>query len=151
LHTDVADPVPRLLAVAAANARAKAVSADIGGTLLRDWTECAPGVLGAAMGLYARSGLSARRPLFNLSLSNVIGALEQSYLLGTPVRRIYPLGPVLNGVGLNVSVGTYHGHFDVGLVACEELLPDVWELADGLPVALAELLEAARASTAKIS
>jgi WS/DGAT/MGAT family acyltransferase len=151
LHTHVEDPVQRLLAVAGATARAKAASADIVGTLVRDWAECAPGLIGAVTWLYARSGLSARRPWFNLSLSNVIGALEQSYLLGATVRRIYPLGPVLNGVGLNVSVGTYYGHFDVGLVACADLLPDVWELADGLPVALAELLDAAGELTAKSS
>jgi diacylglycerol O-acyltransferase / wax synthase len=139
MHTNVADPVERLYAIAEATAAAKSVSADIGGTLLRDWTECIPGVLRAAMRLYGWSGMSARRPLFNLTVSNVFGPQRQDYLLGAAVRRVYPLGPVLNGVGLNVSVGSYNGIIGIGLVACADLLPDVWSLADGLPIALKEL------------
>ena len=142
MHTEVADPVQRLYAIAEATRVAKSVSVDIGGTLLRDWTECAPGVLGAVMRLYGWCGLSARRPLFNLSVSNVFGPQQQDYLLGAAVRRIYPLGPVLNGVGLSVSVGSYNGILGFGLVACADLLPDVWNLADGLSVALKELLVA---------
>jgi WS/DGAT/MGAT family acyltransferase len=142
MHTNVADPVQRLFAIAETTAAAKVVSADIGGTLLRDWTECAPGVLRAAMRLYGWSAISARRPLFNLTVSNVFGPQRQDYLLGAAVRRIYPLGPVLNGVGLNVSVGSYNGILGIGLVACGDLLPDIWSLADGIPAALKELLAA---------
>jgi hypothetical protein len=91
------------------------------------------------MRLYGWSVVSARRPLFNLTVSNVFGPQQQDYLLGAAVRRIYPLGPVLNGVGLNVSVGSYNGILGIGLVACGDLLPDIWSLADGIPAALKEL------------
>jgi diacylglycerol O-acyltransferase len=36
------------------------------------------------------------------------------------------------------------GHLDVGLIACRELAPQLWDLADDLPIALAELVSAAR-------
>jgi diacylglycerol O-acyltransferase / wax synthase len=36
-----------------------------------------------------------------------------------------------------------NGKVDVGLISCTDLLPDLWELADGLPVALKELLDMA--------
>ena len=93
------------------------------------------------MRLYKWSGLSARRPAYNVSLSNVRGHEVQCYLLGAAIVGRYPLGPLLNGVGLNISVVSLNGKLDVGLVACPQLLPDLWDLADGLPIALKELLE----------
>jgi diacylglycerol O-acyltransferase len=34
-----------------------------------------------------------------------------------------------------------NGKLDVGLVSCSDLLPDLWDLANGLPLALKELLD----------
>ena len=40
---------------------------------------------------------------------------------------------------------------DVGLIACTELAPALWSLADSFPEALAELVTAARAQSPKQS
>ena len=143
LYTDIADPGSRLRAIAEATSTAKQHSSELGATLLQDWTQYAPGSLSMIMRLYRWSGFSARRPAYNLSLSNVHGHEVQCYLLGAAIMGRYPLGPLLNGVGLNVSVVSLNGKMDIGLVACPQLLPDLWEFADCLPVALKELLEAA--------
>jgi hypothetical protein len=37
------------------------------------------------------------------------------------------------------------GNLDVGLLGCPDLVPDLWEIADGFPAAVAELLTAANA------
>ncbi|HEY2166348.1 MAG TPA: WS/DGAT domain-containing protein, partial [Jatrophihabitantaceae bacterium] len=51
---------------------------------------------------------------------------------------------VFHGAGLNITVLSNDGHLDVGLIACRELAPDLWDLADDLPLALTELVKAAR-------
>ncbi|APA74580.1 wax ester/triacylglycerol synthase family O-acyltransferase [Mycobacterium avium subsp. hominissuis] len=142
LFTHIAEPADRLKAIAEATSTAKQHSSELGATLLQDWTQHAPGSLAMIMRLYRWSGLSARRPAYNVSLSNVHGHEVQCYLLGAAITGRYPLGPLLNGVGLNVSVVSLNGKLDVGLVACPQLLPDLWDLADNLHIALKELLEA---------
>jgi hypothetical protein len=57
----------------------------------------------------------------------------------------YPMGPIFDGGGLNITVMSYLDQLDFGLVACADLIPDVWSLADGLGAALEELKKAATA------
>ena len=54
----------------------------------------------------------------------------------------YPLGPIFDGGGLNITVMSYLDQLDFGLVACSDLISDVWSLADGLGAALDELKKA---------
>jgi len=39
-------------------------------------------------------------------------------------------------------VMSLNGKLYVGLISCPQLMPDLWEMADGFPTALAELLDA---------
>jgi hypothetical protein len=57
---------------------------------------------------------------------------------------MYPLGPIFHGSGLNITVMSLTGSLDVGIVSCPELLPDLWDMADGFKVALDELLGATK-------
>jgi len=141
LHTDLEDPVGRLKAIAESSSVAKEHSSAIGTTLLADWAHCAPSLPPAIMRLYAWSGLSKRLPVYSVSLSNVRG--DQQQILGAHVIANYPFGPVMNGAGLNITAASLNGNIDCGLVSCPELLPDLWEVADAMPVALKELLNAA--------
>ena len=52
------------------------------------------------------------------------------------------------GLGLNLTGWSYRDRMTVGVAACPEHVPDLWDLVDGLPAALAELLEAARVAAA---
>jgi diacylglycerol O-acyltransferase / wax synthase len=58
----------------------------------------------------------------------------------------YPLGPVMEGAGLNVTVLSYLG-MDFGFMACAELVPDVWDLAEHIETSMAERLAAAKGAT----
>jgi hypothetical protein len=62
--------------------------------------------------------------------------------MGATVRARYAFGPVFYGAGLNITVMSLNGNLDVGLVSCSDLLPDLWDLAGGLRLALKELLDA---------
>ena len=55
------------------------------------------------------------------------------------------MGPVMEGAGLNITVLSYMGQVDIGFVACRDLVPDVWSLAEFAEEAMAELLAAIEA------
>jgi hypothetical protein len=52
----------------------------------------------------------------------------------------------MDGAGLNVTVLSNMDAIGFGFIACRELMPDLWDLADAIPAAVRELLEAARAT-----
>jgi diacylglycerol O-acyltransferase / wax synthase len=145
LQTHIADPVERIKAISDANSVAKQHSSAIKATLLQDWSQfAAPAVFGMAMRAYARTSLTKTMPVHNLVISNVPGPQQALYFLGSEVKAMYPLGPIFQGSGLNITVMSLTGKLDVGIIACPELLPDVWELADDFAVGMEELLLATR-------
>ena len=74
-------------------------------------------------------------------ISNVPGPQARLYFLGCEVEALYPLGPLFHGCGLNITVMSLNGKLNVGVISCPELVPDLWQLADDLAVAVEELLE----------
>ena len=146
LHTEIEDPAERLMAISEANTVAKEHSSAIGATLLQDWSQFAgPAVFGVAMRVYARTRLTESRPVHNLVVSNVPGPQVPLYFLGAEVQAMYPLGPIFHGAGLNITVMSLNGRLNVGLISCPELLPDLWDMADGFAPGIAALLAAATA------
>jgi WS/DGAT/MGAT family acyltransferase len=150
LASDVADPVERLARIAEQNRVAKEHHKTLSASLLQDWAQfAAPNTFAMAVRVYSRLRLAERHPVIhNLVISNVPGPPMPIYFMGARITGFYPLGPIFHGAGLNITVISNDGQLDVGLIACRELVPDVWDLADDLPVALAELLAAARQADA---
>lgn len=143
LQTQIAEPAERLQAIAGANVAAKEHSSAIGATLLQDWSQFAgPAVFGIAMRVYARSWLTEARPVHNLVISNVPGPQIPLYFLGAEVTALYPLGPIFHGAGLNITVMSLNGKLNVGLISCPDLLPDLWDMADGFGTGIKELVAA---------
>ena len=141
LETHIDDPARRLSSIAAGNAAAKDHVAAMGPTLLQDWTQVAGQTMfGAAMKLLPRIPLPDKPP-HNLVLSNVPGPQEQLYFLGCRLDAMYPLGPLIAGAGLNITVMSLNGRLGVGLISCPDLVPDLWDLADAFPAALKELMD----------
>ncbi len=98
----------------------------------------------------ALSGLAARAlfklatvpgVLFNLFVSNVPGPQLPLYIAGARVEGIYPVSAVTDMTGgLNITLFSYDGNLDFGLIACREMVPDVWNLIGYLQEAMAEML-----------
>ena len=76
-------------------------------------------------------------------ISNVPGPDFPLYLGGAELQSGFPLGPVMDGMGVNVTIMSYRGVLYWGIMACPETIPRVWHLAADIPLALDELLEAA--------
>ena len=81
-------------------------------------------------------------------ISNVPGPDFPLYYAGAELVAAYPMGPVMEGAGLNVTVMSYQGNIDIGFMVDEDLVPDVWAMADAVEPALEELMAAVPAQVA---
>jgi WS/DGAT/MGAT family acyltransferase len=142
-HLD--DPLERLRAIHEGTKGAKEEHQALGAATLQNWAEHAsPSVFAAAARLYTRMRLAERhRPLANLVISNVPGPDFPLYLAGGRMLGMFPLGPVMDGMGLNITIMSYRGVLYWGLAADARAVPGLWDLAAAIPAALTELMEAA--------
>lgn len=150
LPVQIEDPAERLHAVRAAAVGAKQVHDVVGGGTLHEWAElAAPAVFDRAVRLYSGLHLADRhRPIHNLIVSNVPGPPAPIYFAGARLVAFYPMGPIFDGAGLNVTVLSYLDHLDFGFLACRELVSDLDDLASFVPEAMSELCKAAEAQGA---
>jgi len=145
LRTDIADPVARLRAIHEGATVAKEAFRALGPNMLADWSELTPPrPLSAFMRLYSKWRLADyHAPPQNAVISNVPGPTQPLYIAGARLAELYSTGPILEGIGLNITVWSYLGTLYFGLISCRELMPDLFDLADLLPAALDELVMAA--------
>src|SRR5207248_1191242 len=102
------------------------------------------------MRFYSRRELASRhRPPINVVISNVPGPKAPLDVAGARLVSIYSMGPILEGIGLNITVWSYCGALNFGIVACRELAPDLWRLTDYLQDALEELKKAVASASAR--
>jgi diacylglycerol O-acyltransferase len=152
LATHLEDPAARLAAIRDATSQAK--RRDSGGMLdsVGPWLEVpSPLVFSLFARAYTRLHLADRvTPLCNLVVSSVNGPPEALYFAGARLRGIYPLGPIYDGMALNVTALRCGDAIDVGLVACRGRIRDLWEIADAIPEALAELTGSGAAPARRI-
>jgi diacylglycerol O-acyltransferase len=145
LPVEIADPQARLEAVSSATKDAKHVHELVGGGTLGALADTvAPALLSAAVRVFSDSKVMDRmRPVINMIVSNVPGPSFPVYLGGARMVAIYPLGPIFDGSGLNLTVISYLDEVGFGFLACRETVPELDELAAHVPAALQELLKAA--------
>ncbi|HZU72437.1 MAG TPA: wax ester/triacylglycerol synthase family O-acyltransferase [Acidimicrobiales bacterium] len=147
LATDIEDPVKRLAAITEGTRHAKDQEKAIGAEFLTDWAEfAAPTVAARAARLASSMRVMERvNPIYNLTISNVPGPPFPLYSAGARMVAMYPMGPIADGAGLNITVMSYMGTMYFGLVACREVVPDVDAIARHIDEALDELRKAAAA------
>ncbi|HXX88997.1 MAG TPA: wax ester/triacylglycerol synthase family O-acyltransferase [Acidimicrobiales bacterium] len=139
------DPAERVEIIRSGTKGAKSEHNALGAEVLLNWTEHAtPNVFSTAARAYTRLRLAERhRPIHSLIISNVPGPDFPLYLGGAELVAGFPLGPVMDGAGLNVTVMSYRGVLNWGLMACAETVPGVDDIAAAIPEALDELRAAA--------
>jgi diacylglycerol O-acyltransferase / wax synthase len=144
LHTEIGDVAERLAAIAVATRGAKEDHQAVDAKFLQNWAEhAAPATFALATRLYSQLNIADRHPpLYNLVVSNVPGPDFPLYLDGAELVATYPMGPVSEGAGLNVTVLSYLDNVDFGFLACTEQVPDVDAMASDVEIAMAELLAA---------
>ncbi len=144
LPTDCDDPLERVarcrVAMAAAKRQFELVPADA----LAEATQItSPVVAASALRLASRLRLADRVNLpTNVVISNVPGPRQPLYFAGAQMQNYIPVSTVADGMGLNITVHSYLDRLDFGLVACRELVPDLWDMVD-LHIAEIDILLAA--------
>jgi diacylglycerol O-acyltransferase len=145
LPCEVDDPLERLQIIHDGTKGAKQEHNALGATMLQNWAEHAtPNLFAAAARLYTGMKLADRhRPVANLVISNVPGPDFPLYLGGSQMLGMFPLGPVMDGMGLNITIMSYRGVLYWGFASDARAVPRLWDVAAAVPHALNELLEAA--------
>jgi diacylglycerol O-acyltransferase len=141
LCNDIADPVARLAAIHEIMADAKQRQDAMGLDLLERWVELGfGGAYSRAMYLFSKSHLARYvKPPVNLIISNVPGPRNRLRMEGGELDAILSVGPILEGIGLNITAWSYDGQMHFSLISCPEFMPDPWDLLARFSHALAEL------------
>jgi diacylglycerol O-acyltransferase / wax synthase len=143
LATGVDDPAARLQLIAAGTRMAKEQQETVGSQLFSSWAQSVfPMVSTRVSRLVTNLRLFDRLPpVFNLVVSNIPGPDVALFMAGARMVAIYPIGPVVEGVGVNVTVFSYLGTMYVGVQGCWDLVPDVDVIANGMVDALGDLVK----------
>ncbi|QKG25539.1 WS/DGAT/MGAT family O-acyltransferase [Actinomadura verrucosospora] len=141
LATHIPDPAERYAAVRRDMDLVKRRFSASSGGWVRELSGLLPAplaVVATRVALQAASAV-ALRPV-NLVVSNVPGPQFPLYLCGARVLGYYPISVITDvSGGMNITVFSYDGKVDVGIVACRDLVPDPSEIIDHLDDALDEL------------
>ncbi|MDP1794025.1 MAG: wax ester/triacylglycerol synthase family O-acyltransferase [Acidimicrobiales bacterium] len=142
LPVHLADPLDRLEEVARSAALAKDLYDRVGVGLFADVASMVPlRFIAPIMKTFSRLGLAARvPPVANVIVSNVRGPGFPLFAAGATLEHMLPIGPLMEGVGLGVTVVSYRDHIDFGFLTCPDLVPDVGALAAGIKTDLEALL-----------
>jgi WS/DGAT/MGAT family acyltransferase len=142
LYTDEADPVERLRRTHEALLEMKERHRALPAELLRDANNFIPPAVfaRAARLTFGYSTSRPGRPTWNLVISNVPGPQFPLYMAGARLEANYPVSVITDGMGLNITVMSYMGHMDFGIVADRDQMPDVGTLLAYLREELEALL-----------
>jgi hypothetical protein len=92
------------------------------------------------MSLFSSQHLADRLPpLWNLVISNIAGPPEPLYTTGARLTHLFPLGPVQQGSGLNITVMSAIDRLCFGALACADLVPDLEDIGAGFVSEVATL------------
>jgi diacylglycerol O-acyltransferase len=142
VHLD--DARARLEVTAAVAAGGKAAHAAVGGRTLERLTSLVfPVLLSGPIDLYHRlRGASAHPSPVNVVVSDVAGPTFDLFLSGRRAEAFYALGPIFDGVALNVTAISFEGVLGFGWVTCPDSVADLDALVDGQAGAFEELAAA---------
>jgi diacylglycerol O-acyltransferase / wax synthase len=146
LHVGMSDPLERFEAIRASTELGKAELEVVGRDTFALLSHYIPPLIQTHT---AQKGYDKQladepgyRPPANLSVSNVPGPRTRFEAQGNIVEALYSAGPLVEGMGLNVTVWSYAGQMNFTMVGCLKELPEVHLIAEFLQPALSELRNA---------
>jgi diacylglycerol O-acyltransferase len=129
-----ADPARRLELVHEETARMKESEQARAASLIIEATGWTPPTINRVL-----AGAMARPLNWNLVVSNVPGPQQPFYLLGRPMREVYPFVPLSpQGHALSIGIVSYDGGVFFGLAGDRDALADIDALASTLDDAIGE-------------
>ena len=127
LSNDLQTPLERLRTVSEASSSAKTQERQVGfGPMASLMAEAMPPAIARpVIQLGVRAGILRKVRAGNLMVSNVPGPSFPLYFTGMELCGVYPLGPVVDGIALNITVQSYRDSLFVGINACATAVPDL--------------------------
>ena len=83
--------------------------------------------------------VNARETPVNTVISNVPGPASPLFLAGAAIEAITPVSGIMDGIGLNLTVVSYCGQLNFGVVVDRDAVDDPWPIAAALQDAQREL------------
>lgn len=127
LATNIEDPVERLLAIHENTNLGKTYHNAAGAKTLSNLAEAVPfGVANLASRMYSRYNLSKlHNPVFNVVITNVPGPQMPIYLQGHKLLSVQGMAPIIDGMGLIITVLSYDGTLTISPTSDVKSMPDI--------------------------
>jgi WS/DGAT/MGAT family acyltransferase len=130
------DPLAQLALVRERTAELKRTNAALGADTVMKLAEWLPPAL-------LERGVGIANGPTNTIVTNVPGPRFPLYAVGAPLLGLYPIVPLLPGVGLGIALFSYDGKLCFGFNADYELVPDLGVFRDDVCAAFEQLRGAA--------
>ncbi len=127
LATNVEDPIERLEVIHENTIRGKTYNDAIGAKTLANMAEAVPfGIANQAAQLYSRFNMAKlHKPVFNVTITNVPGPQFPIYMNGHQLQAIMGMAPILDGMGLIITILSYNGIVTVSPTSDANTMPDI--------------------------
>ncbi|MBK8517257.1 MAG: wax ester/triacylglycerol synthase family O-acyltransferase [Saprospiraceae bacterium] len=127
IATNVEDPIERLETIHENNNRGKNYQGAIGAKTLAGMANAIPfGIANQAARLYSRYKISEfHKPIFNVTITNVPGPQMPLYINGHKMITVMGSAPIIDGMGLIITILSYDGHITISPVSDTNSMPDL--------------------------
>jgi WS/DGAT/MGAT family acyltransferase len=127
LATNIDDPIERLEVIHENTVRGKTYQNAVGAETLSKMAEIVPfGIANQAAQLYSRFNVAEmHNPVFNLTITNVPGPQFPLYVAGHQLMSIMGAAPIIDGMGLIITIFSYNGHLTISSTSDVRSMPDI--------------------------
>ena len=141
IGTEIADPLRRLKQIHEGMEASKEVRGLLGHDGLAQRADVVPPqIYHSIVRMWGRSHIADRvNPPLNVILSNVAGPRDRIFFGRTQLEALYSAGPILEGIGLNITAWSYADALGVSAIACPTSVADPWAIIAALHDSLDEL------------
>jgi WS/DGAT/MGAT family acyltransferase len=127
LATNIENPIERLETIAENTIRTKTYQNALGAKTLAKMAEAVPfGIANQAAQLYTRFKVAEmHNPVFNVTITNVPGPQMPLYLNGHKALAVMGMAPIIDGMGLIITVFSYNGLVSISPTSDANTMPDI--------------------------
>ncbi|MCU0443307.1 MAG: wax ester/triacylglycerol synthase family O-acyltransferase [Microscillaceae bacterium] len=127
LPTHIEDPIERLETVHENTIRGKIYQQALGAKTLAKLAEAVPfGIANQAAQLYSQYQIAEmHNPVFNVTITNVPGPQMPLYINGHKLLSVMGMAPIIDGMGLIITIFSYNGLITVSPTSDANTMPDI--------------------------
>ena len=143
LATHIEDPIERLEKIYSNTIQGKTYQGAMGAKTLSNLAEAVPfGIANNAARMYTRFNVAKmHNPVFNVVITNVPGPQIPIYMQGHRVLNVMGMAPIIDGMGLIITVLSMDGKISISPTSDIKSMPDLDQFSDYILDAANELEE----------